>query len=105
MEETKKPTNPFAEAISEAAILDIIFNKNCPHRKPTENRAPATHTEALVDFDHICIPTSQFEELVRAKEQRDILRRAYPTLESYRIMDLLSVVFGPKPKEEKGDAQ
>lgn len=54
-----------------------------------------------IDRDHITIPVTRFEELLKAEISLDIVRNAYETSESYNLPDKLALVFGPRPK--KGD--
>ncbi|MCF8017803.1 MAG: hypothetical protein K9L62_00260 [Vallitaleaceae bacterium] len=57
--------------------------------------------ELCIDTDHITIPVSRFEELVKAEIKLDIVRQVYETKESYSMKDSLLLIFGPLP--EKGD--
>lgn len=57
--------------------------------------------ELCIDTEHITIPVSRFQELVRAEIKLDIIRQVYETKESYSVKDNLSLIFGPLP--EKGD--
>ena len=103
MEDTKKTKNTLAEAAAEAAFVNMLLGIKPSQPKPAEDSARVLHTEALVDFDHVSIPTVRFEDLVRAEEKLGIVFRAHQIMESYQLHAALDLVFGPK--EEKGDAQ
>lgn len=102
MDEEKKAKDPIDEAIAKSAFLAMLLNSR-PKCVAPEN-STAVLTEALVDFDHVSIPTTRYEGLIRAETERDIALRAYQNVPSYNLMAALSFVFGPK-EEEKGDAQ
>lgn len=60
--------------------------------------------ELCIDRDHITIPVTRFEELLKAEISLGIVRNAYETSESYNLQDKLSLVFGPCPKKGDKDA-
>jgi hypothetical protein len=70
-------------------------------RKQEEMNVCEGLLELCIDRDHITIPVTRFEELLKAEISLGIVRNAYETSESYNLQDKLSLVFGPRPK--KGD--
>lgn len=97
-----KEMNDYLDKVAEAIFRDMLSrNKPCS----IQQLNPPCTMEFLADADHVSIPTSRFEALVRAEEQRDIVRRAYQTncRRSWRMDEILELVFG-KP-EVKGNAQ
>jgi len=70
-------------------------------RKQEEMNVREGLLEFCIDRDHITIPVTRFEELLKAEISLDIIRNAYETSESYELPDKLALVFGPRP--EKGD--
>lgn len=62
-------------------------------------------TEIRIDTDHVSIPVSRFEQLLRAEADSRVLLRAYQTLGMYRMEDVMASVFGPKPVDGAGNAQ
>lgn len=97
----KKTTNPIAEA----AFLAMLAQAKCRETTAAEPRGATLHTEMLADFDHVSIPTTRYEELIRAETDRDVLLRAYHALTSYRLADVLEAVLGPKPEAGAPNAQ
>ena len=61
--------------------------------------------ELVADFEHTSIPLVKLGELIQAETERDILRRAYMALDSFRMEDVMIAVFGPKPKVTENDAE
>ena len=64
---------------------------------------PGETLELCIDHDHITIPVSRFEELMKAEAKLEIVGQIYKTVESYNMKDTLAIVFGPLPSPEKGD--
>jgi len=60
--------------------------------------------ELCIDRDHITIPVTRFEELLKAEISLDIVRNAYETSESYNLQDKLALVFGPRPGKGEDNA-
>lgn len=72
-------------------------------RKQEGMLLPGETLELCIDHDHITIPVSRFEELVKAEVKLDIVSQIYKTTESYNMKDRLEFLFGPLPSPEKGD--
>lgn len=97
-----KDQQELLEKVLEAMFRDMTGLSKPGHIRPLE---PPCAMEILADTDHVSISTSRFETLVRAEEQRDIVRRAYQIhwRRAWPMDEVLALVFG-KP-EVKGDAQ
>ncbi len=61
--------------------------------------------ELVADFEHTSVPLVKLEELIQAETERDILRRAYMALDSFRLEYVMIAIFGPKPKVTENDAE
>ncbi len=72
-------------------------------RKQEGMLLPGETLELCIDHDHITIPVSRFEELVKAEAKLDIVSQIYKTVESYNMKNTLEFLFGPLPSPEKGD--
>ena len=77
----------------------------------TENKQEKTvHEEALgalelcIDHDHITIPVTRFEELIKAEVYLVIARQAYEKSESYNLHSNLSLLFGHLPGKDDDNA-
>lgn len=55
--------------------------------------------EVCIDHDHITIPISRYEELIRAETERDVILRAYQAFTGFRLSDAIEAVLGPRPTE------
>ncbi len=56
--------------------------------------------QVVIDKDFISIPTTRYEELVRAEAELDTVLRAYQSLKICEVANVLQAVFG---REEEGD--
>lgn len=55
--------------------------------------------EVCIDHNHITIPISRYEELIRAETERDVILRAYQAFTGSRLSDAIEAVLGPRPTE------
>lgn len=59
--------------------------------------------ELCIDHEHVSIPTSRYEELIRAETERDVLLRAYQARLGYSFDYVLQAVLGPLEPENPGE--
>lgn len=60
--------------------------------------------EVCIDHDHITIPVTRFEELIKAEVYLVIARQVYEKSESYDLRSNLSLLFGPLPGKDDDNA-
>lgn len=60
--------------------------------------------ELCIDHDHITIPVTRFEELIKAEVYLVIARQAYEKSESYNLHSNLSLLFGHLPGKDDDNA-
>ncbi len=63
-----------------------------------------TGTIEVLEHNHITIPISRYEELVRAEAERDVILRAYQAFTGYRLTDAVEAVLGPRHTEVPANA-
>jgi len=56
--------------------------------------------ELCIDHDHITIPVTRFEELIKTKVTLDLIEQLYKKAPSYNLQDYMSWVFGPIEKSD-----
>ena len=64
-----------------------------------EQTTKAGTIEVCIDHNHITIPISRYEELIRAETERDVILRAYQVFTGSRLSDAIEAVLGPRPTE------
>ena len=56
--------------------------------------------ELCIDRDHITIPVTRFQELLKAEAELSFARKIYHKSDSYQVRDNLAILFGPREEKE-----
>ncbi len=61
---------------------------------------PDDDVQVIVDRNFVSVPVTRYDELIRAEAELDVVLRAYQSLESYHLEDVLQAIFGPKSEAD-----
>lgn len=80
------------------------FTMENTERKQEEMIIREGGLELCIDHDHITIPVTRFEELIKAEVYLVIARQVYEKSESYDLRSNLFLLFGPLPGKDDDNA-
>ncbi len=61
---------------------------------------PDDNVQVIIDHNFVSVPITRYEELIRAETELDVVLRAYQSLESDHLEDVLQAIFGPKSEAD-----
>ncbi len=56
--------------------------------------------ELLVDYDSVNIGKARYKELIKTEVMVEIIEKSYHTYPTYKVDDILSLLFGPKDDQD-----